>query len=144
VKESEHRDVHAREHPDGDFLDGIHQISVRFKDDDARAFGGTAVAVALLFSGLGMLMRALRPPTRSECASGRSTPHQDSFLFSRAGPTSEPGRGAGRPALAAALRASGAWASLLRGVFAIDVLVCRFLCKENRRINCGNRGGAAA
>jgi hypothetical protein len=36
VEESEHRTDHRREHPEGDLLDGIHQVSYRFLGDRAR------------------------------------------------------------------------------------------------------------
>ncbi|HTJ41226.1 MAG TPA: hypothetical protein VL463_03995 [Kofleriaceae bacterium] len=69
VSTTENRDVHKREHPDGDVLDGLHQILYRFPDDMGRAILGPAALVLLLVLAIAITLvherrRTARPPLR--------------------------------------------------------------------------------
>jgi len=55
VEESEHREAHLRDHPEGDVADGLHQIWKRFPDDFSRVVSGT-LFVVFAFAGAGFLL----------------------------------------------------------------------------------------
>ena len=67
VEESEHRGDHRREHPNGDLVDGIHQVLYRFPEDRARVIYlpvvlllGLIVALVLVIAAA--LRRATKQP----------------------------------------------------------------------------------
>jgi hypothetical protein len=63
VHQSEQRDVHIKEHPNGNLIDGLVQIKSRFPSDRLRVFGGTLVTMIGLAAGALLLLRRSRTST---------------------------------------------------------------------------------
>ena len=56
VSTTEDRHVHQREHPEGDVLDGLHQIWYRFPDDRTRTIYGPAALLLGLIASIGITL----------------------------------------------------------------------------------------
>jgi hypothetical protein len=69
VHQSEQRDVHIKEHPDGNLIDGLVQIKNRFPNDRLRVFGGTLVTMIGLAVAALLLLRRSRASTPQQPSS---------------------------------------------------------------------------